>query len=318
MKCPLCLNDKKFHKLFEVNPANFSKRITSFDIFRCGVCDLAIMDPWPAPEDIAEIYIDNNAWAGVRFDERKKKNHEQFLENLYQKYGYNYNFSAKTCLKLSSKKNPKILDLGCSSGLVMKAFYDQNPGLDITGVDISQKAKDEAFPEIKEKIIIGDFLKLNFETKFDIVTLNFVVEHLPNFLDFFKKAISLLNDDGILFFSTPDIDSAKARTQKDKWFLINRSDAKMGHILWFNDKSIRYLSDHLNLKIVHKKNRGELFDYIPSEGQKVLKKIFGTDPSGRRFIRNFSLRIAYATVVDGLISERVGYGDSSYVFLQKK
>jgi len=105
----------------------------------------------------------------------------------------------------------KILDVGCSQGI--GPILLGRLGKQVTGVDISQKAVDEAnealekeTPEVKEKINFkkSDFLAYDAKKEqFDTITITEVLEHLVNPEDFIEKAKELLIDNGTLIVTVP-------------------------------------------------------------------------------------------------------------------
>ena len=105
----------------------------------------------------------------------------------------------------------KILDIGCSQGI--GPILLGRLGKQVTGVDISQKAVDEANEalekedlEVKEKVNFkkSDFLAYDAnKEQFDTITITEVLEHLVNPEDFVEKAKDLLVDHGTLIITVP-------------------------------------------------------------------------------------------------------------------
>jgi len=106
-------------------------------------------------------------------------------------------------------KDKKILDIGCATGNSVEILKKNNR---IYGVDISNHAIDECkrrFPKIKDHFQCIDInLSIpKFKTKFDLILLLDVIEHLENF-EFLRKIItSYLTKDGVLIITTPNANS---------------------------------------------------------------------------------------------------------------
>ena len=108
-------------------------------------------------------------------------------------------------------KGNKILDIGCSQGI--GPILLGRLGKQVIGVDISQKAVDEANEAllqeedtIKENVIFkkADFLAYDAnKEKFDTITITEVLEHLINPEDFIEKAKDLLVENGTLIVTVP-------------------------------------------------------------------------------------------------------------------
>lgn len=64
------------------------------------------------------------------------------------------------------KDHSKFLDIGCAKGFLMFDILDINPKIDVYGIDISQYAKNHSHEVIRNKIIIKNCKKLNFDNNF--------------------------------------------------------------------------------------------------------------------------------------------------------
>jgi 2-polyprenyl-3-methyl-5-hydroxy-6-metoxy-1,4-benzoquinol methylase len=149
------------------------------------------------------------------------------------------------------------------------------------------------------------------------VTMRFVIEHLLDFKAYVERAVCVLKPGGILFISTPDIDSPQAKLLQDKWKLINDPQQKIGHLRWFNRKSLEFMAGHYGLRIERCVNRGELIYHLPLPVQRLLRKLLGAEPASGRFIKHYTPRIVNATFIDGVLSQTLSCGDGLYAFLRK-
>ncbi len=95
-----------------------------------------------------------------------------------RKYGYGgYKYDGrwlpvaeKIAKHYQLKPGDKILDVGCGKGFLMYEFTQVVPGINVTGIDISQYAIDNAKEEIKPFIQLGNATNLPFQDKtFDFV-----------------------------------------------------------------------------------------------------------------------------------------------------
>lgn len=315
--CPLCRN-KAEAKLWHVPNANFSSRIKAFDIVRCSGCGLYTMSPFPTIEDCKEIYVKENTFSKPRPWSYDRKAFYKILEPLHAKFGRHYIFAAKRCYQLAAeKKNPRVLDIGCSLGDLLKEFIAFNPNATVIGTDIDPNAKLRAYPGCAEHMIIDDFMTMTFDEKFDIIAMGFVIEHLLNLREMVEKAVSLLKPGGILFLGTPDIGSPKAQQLRDRWVLVHSPFEKIGHVCWFDTNSMQALAKMFGLEMADYRHVGELRFHLPLWLQKGLLKLFGTDPASGRFIKYYCLRLPWHIVFDSLLARRLGYGECMLAFLRK-
>ena len=78
--------------------------------------------------------------------------------------------SAEWIVSLPIPTNACLLDIGCGPGLYTKRFADRN--LRVTGMDFSERSiKYAEEHEPKSKYILQDYLTLDFDSVFDIITL---------------------------------------------------------------------------------------------------------------------------------------------------
>jgi 2-polyprenyl-3-methyl-5-hydroxy-6-metoxy-1,4-benzoquinol methylase len=318
--CPLC-GARALDFFTRIDNANFSHRITSFDILRCHHCELAIMDPPATQKDLDEIYLEHNVFS-TAFD---NPNVGRFLfpqlERLYARYGLYYHFVAKRCLHLLSSpdSDPTILDVGCSTGRLLAAFKALRPEASLRGIDIDPNAAAQAEPSVRDHIMTADVFTFDPDESCDIITMCFIIEHLPDFQSALARVTRHLRPGGILCLSTPDLDSAHARQMKSRWRLLDNPRQRLGHLCWFNRRSLTRLAREHGLEILDLRNRGELLHHLPRRLQRFMIAALGTfdAPSGVRFIRNYQLRMCWAIILDGLLSQRLSYGDSLFAFLRK-
>lgn len=68
------------------------------------------------------------------------------------------------------KAGDKILDIGCGKGFLLYEFTQVVPGIEVTGIDISSYAIENAKEEVKDKLHVGCCTKLPWEDNhFDFV-----------------------------------------------------------------------------------------------------------------------------------------------------
>ncbi len=89
--------------------------------------------------------------------------------------GYRYDGRWRTVAKpmidhYLLKPGDRILDVGCGKGFILYDFTQELPGVEVEGIDISSYAIENAKPEVKDRLRVGNANKLPYDDKsFDLV-----------------------------------------------------------------------------------------------------------------------------------------------------
>lgn len=106
------------------------------------------------------------------------------------------------------KRNTKVLEFGSASGYMTK-YMKEELGCEIVCIEIDAEAAEKA-RKYADLMIVADiendpwFQKVS-EFSFDFILFADVLEHLRNPEVILKQATSLLNNDGIVLTSVPNI-----------------------------------------------------------------------------------------------------------------
>ena len=144
--------------------------------------------------------------------------------------------------KFSLKKNSKVLDVGGASGVFAYLLKKQMKLKNINVIDLSDQG--EFLRKYKINYIQKDILKFKNNVKFDLITCNFVLEHLDNPLRLIKKMLSLLKKHGLLYIEVPSGISFKKYNK-------NHDTFNSTHKFIFTKLSFNELSFRSNFKIIN-------------------------------------------------------------------
>ena len=105
----------------------------------------------------------------------------------------------------SKLNKTKILDIGCGGGLISEGV--SKLGADVTGIDFVKENIKVAKMHAKKNnlninYIVKDFEKEKITSKFDVIIIFEVLEHLNDWESFLKKIRLNLKKNGILILST--------------------------------------------------------------------------------------------------------------------
>lgn len=133
------------------------------------------------------------------------------------------------------KKSGTILDVGCSSGLLLELL--EKEGFDVFGMEPNKAAYFAARGKFGKKIFFGTLAKYNHK-KFDIVIYNHVLEHIDDINKEFSFVKKILKKDGLLVIGAPNIDNIIFKLRQKYWEPLMPKEH-----LWYFSK--RYLTDFL-------------------------------------------------------------------------
>ena len=216
---------------------------------------------------------------------------EKLFENIFLK-------RIKKILKF--KKKGSVLEVGCSSGLMLKLFKDC--GFLVLGVEISRKAAEAAMKKDIE-VLTKPFEEIGFKSKFDVIIFNHTLEHLADPFLAIKKASSLLNKEGLLYIDLPNFASLSATLKKDKWpFLLVEE-----HLWHFSLKSLKILFKNNGLDLVFVERASGIWDF----DKPYFELLSSLVSLKKRFIGNF------LTAIPTLLLSKLSLGSDLMVLARK-
>lgn len=131
----------------------------------------------------------------------------------------------------------RLLDIGCAYGYFVELAL--SAGYDAYGIDPSSHAATRAKDRLNTRVQEGTVGSVKFPpgTRFDIITMLDVVEHLADPRTDLRRAVSLLADDGRILIATGDTESRTAKLLGRRWtFYIPPQ-----HLFFFNRKNFTTL-----------------------------------------------------------------------------
>ena len=238
--CPLCHSEnvKPFKKGtfdpekinssdFKITDSNYGSMWT---FFSCKKCGFVFANPYVPEEKIIEFYSQLEDYEYSSEAEGRAKNFKTILKRLNK----------------IEKPGNTLLDVGAASGIFLDLC--QKEGYESSGIEPSRFLVDEAERLYGLKLFQGTIDDFKPQKKFAVITLLDIIEHLTDPGKFMTKILPMLEDKGVLIFVTPDINSFAARFAGKRWWHY-----RTAHVNFFNLKSITYLLEKHNCKIIKRK-----------------------------------------------------------------
>ena len=135
----------------------------------------------------------------------------------------------------------QLLDIG--SGLAVFPWAMKQRGWDCTALDPDPRAAAHAREVAQVKSICSDFLKESLADRFPLVTLNKVLEHVPDPVAMLQRAAGLLDRPGLIYVEVPDGEAAADEGSGREEFFLE-------HLHVFSPASVALLAHHAGLRIL--------------------------------------------------------------------
>ncbi|GMO23811.1 MAG: hypothetical protein Ta2B_03110 [Termitinemataceae bacterium] len=218
-------------------------------------------------------------------------NEEYFFENYKKQYGKTYLEDFPSLLALAKKRffhikqfadttyntKQKLLDIGCAYGAFLQAAHAES--FIPFGIDISQHAVDYVCNTLNMKAQKMDFEKENIlvHETYKVVTLWYVIEHFESFRYTLLKIKSILQESGVLAFSTPSGRGISARKSPHTFLEQSPSDHRIILVPQKIKKLLKCFGFDVR-KIVSTGHHPERFPiigkYLKNQNTKAYKFIF--------------------------------------------
>lgn len=220
----------------------------TFSLLKDEDLEMLLTSPKPSLEDLPKYYESEDY---ISHTDSKKT----IIDKVYQ-VAKNYTIKKKVKLVLNlvktnnlvkntkSNNNSKLLDIGCGTGDFIVACNNAN--FNVVGVEPNKNAREITHTKLQKSNaqIFENLTEIN--TKFDVITMWHVLEHVPNLTEYISQLKKLLQPNGTILIAVPNYKSFDANYYKEFWaaFDVPR------HLWHFSQKSINLLFAKENQKVV--------------------------------------------------------------------
>ena len=187
----------------------------------------------PVPENLEDYYKSSNY---ISHTDSKKS----LIDKVYQavkSITLNRKLKLINSFKIASKN---MLDVGAGTGDFLKVC--KNNAWNVSGIEPNLEARNIAQ---KKGVILKENLSEFKNTKFEVITLWHVLEHVENLSEYISILQNLLAEDGKLIIAVPNFKSDDAKFYKEHWaaFDVPR------HLWHFSQTSISKLFAEVNMVV---------------------------------------------------------------------
>ena len=233
VNCQLCgapgsvLYESLSDRLFSA-PGVWSLRRCQYD--KCG---LVWLDPQPEPAEIYKLYdgyytgsaarpsrpsrrwIKGNILAALLGYNDGKRTIDRLIGRALAAVPSVRDMAASTVLYLRADWRGRILDVGCGNGVMLKNL--QQLGWQISGIDPDPEAVRVTNELLGPVATVGGIDSPELTGKFDVITMNHVIEHVPYPVQTLRECLLRLRPGGRLVLQTPNVESLGVRAFGQSW-----------------------------------------------------------------------------------------------------
>ncbi|MBN1689282.1 MAG: methyltransferase domain-containing protein [Candidatus Omnitrophica bacterium] len=233
--CPLCGSEK-----FEVLVVEHT-----IPVVRCVACRLVFANPRPNREGLQKFY-------NQYFPPESETLWQIQMARVFRREGLEKIKQYQELGILRPSSPPRLLDVGCGMGFFLDLM--RNEGWEVVGVEPAPEAVRHARERLKLEVVEGTIEIAHFGASFDVVTLWYVLEHVPNPGEILKMIASFLKPGGILILRVPNqsasIDRWLSLFGLKKFFLMNPPR----HLFDYSAKTIRAFLEKTGYDVLEVRN----------------------------------------------------------------
>lgn len=244
IKCPACHTAGTFI---------FSKY--GFNHERCQECKTIYTNPRPADDLLIKYYTDYDApreWTKLLLEtdiERKVLQHKPRVDLINE-----------TIKLFSNRKKEIAVDLGAGTGAFACALKKSGCFDDVIAADFANECVD-ACQNNGLTAVKGSIEYFN-DNSVDLLTMNDLIEHLFNPMEFIQKCFSALKSDGFISIACPNGEGFDFKIFKENTVNITPPE----HLNYFNPNSLSRLLESVGFKVLEKQTPGILDVQIVTRG----------------------------------------------------
>jgi len=222
--------------------------VKDFDLkwYSCKDCGVYFSEQY---EKIEDVYQDENLYDAsfdkdlikIRFDKimNLEKRNSDNVKRVLRCKEYHKNYVNTFDIK---KEEYNILDIGAGLGVFLANFLDAN----YIGhaLELNKIASNHILKVLPSVTVYQDFMQnLQIKNKFDLITLNRVLEHISSPIAVMTEVVNALLDNGLVYVELPDSLSYELNGESNEAF-------SSGHYMVYNSKSLNYIFTEVGLELM--------------------------------------------------------------------
>jgi SAM-dependent methyltransferase len=233
-----------------------------FAILRCRCCVVAWVTPQPVPGAVEDLYRDYHTHEAPERGGRRGMRSLVREAVLAAALGYPATGARRRLgrllggfrplretvvmelLGLAARERGRLLDVGCGAGAFLARMRDL--GWEVLGLEPDPRAARVARETFGLEVVAASLQEAELpEGSFDVVTLNHVVEHVPDPVDLLAGCRRVLRPGGRIVVLTPNVESLACRIFGRWW----RGWEVPRHLVLFSVGSLGRVAERAGLRV---------------------------------------------------------------------
>ena len=227
-RCPICGGKGvPYYRGFSYGMVDFHYPFLLVKLWmRCGSCEN--LYTWQYPEEQLALSFHM---------ERLEPDPERYWSTTQKTDGHQLGLWCETLERLQSyTEGDSLLEVGVGTGELLAVA--QEAGFSVDAVEIEAYHAQRVADMLDIPVWNGDFLALDTERRYDVITMGDVIEHIVDPAGALRNAYRLLKDDGFLWLSTSNYESSYSRMMKFQDAMWQEPT----HISYFSFRGLRALA----------------------------------------------------------------------------
>jgi len=201
----------------------------------CAQCGLVMTNPRPSETAMDDFY----QFHYRKFYESVEVPDQKYIRKIHKdiRAKYTVDFLEQTG---TLKKTSRVLDFGCGEGCLLREISSRMPDLEVEAVEPGENFRDFAREYAACAVYASlDHLLESSSGKFDLITINHVLEHLMQPDTILSRLKQLLAEDGYIFIDVPAIEGYRSV-----------ESLHIGHMFHFSENTLQLLATSLGYRVL--------------------------------------------------------------------
>lgn len=197
-----------------------------WSFWTCQECGSATLAPFPAAADLAAFYPSVYSFSTELGQQSAIRRLMAWLEFRFY-FGPQYEAQTRRVLRRvhwTGVRGLRLLDVGCGRGLRLLTF--RRRGFEVYGTDFQQEVVDDLRERLSIPAVCTDVEGLAGAfppASFDLITMFFVLEHVPSIDRALRACLTLLKPGGWFVGAVPFIDCVQAPLFGARWIHVTEA-----------------------------------------------------------------------------------------------